>query len=513
MIWKKVTRFIIPCLIAILCVFSSSLSAKADTIQAHGTVSTSYGSYTWSAQQASSTLPIQVTLPFVGISFPYNSGTSFSLDYTFKNTYSGVMSVTVTANNTWSVDNVNILTSGCNLDSIPSDHASYKTSHTFNIRVKQAENFSFVIYGAGTTVFLANTTVSISHNISVENKPVEIDQTLDLYLPGMSTSLSGLGYDSNDSTSLNSDTLAYDIFVIKNYIDGIEGYLSAGNEYLVDIRGHVDNLENQLDYLNMIAPFNFPNYQHAAIYWGYSQVRGTATHPNLEFWRGLPVFYLLMSEINDSAYTQARAIRVPGNSTVVIYVSSNRLFDSSLFNIYKSGNAEITVSYSANYDTSYQNIYNVISIKNASAGVNYVELEPTANMYIMPYYIGNPNVVPDEVRSLFGLEYDNTYTRLLESIANGIGNISVEQIIENNTNINNYNDYQTSINNVENNYYTEYNNQSTVIENNNTFDFSGLDTTGVTAFNDLFTNIYNIPLVKYPILITLLGLVIVIILG
>lgn len=485
---------------ALFFVVSSASPAKADTIQAHGTVSTSYGSYTWSAQQAASTIPITVSLPYIGISFAYNSGTSFSIDYSLKNQYSGVVTITVTGNNTWSVDNVNIITSGCTLDSLPSDHASYKTSHSFTLRLKQSQNFSFVIYGAGSTVFLGSTSVSVSHNMSVDNKIDQIDSTLDLYLPGMSNALSGLGYDSNTSTSLTADTLAYDISIIKNYIDGIEGYLSANNSYIDQIEGYL----NQLININKISTFEL--WQHNVLFWAnsYESVNFDSSMPYINY----------LSSYHDSDYDVAHRLCVGSNSTQSLYFySSSSINISNIYLYYRGSDPEVSITRTYSVLPPMNMYMYRLDFTNNTNSLSYFELEFDKSFILYPIFWGDVNTTPDDVHYLFGEELNNTYTRLLQQIATGIGNISQQQVIENNTNINNYNNYQTQINNVENNYYQEYNTYNTDIQNNNIFDFSGLSSDGVAVYNNLFTSVFQIDLVKWPILIILLGLIIVIVLG
>lgn len=521
---RRYKKFFKNTSLSIICtlffVVSSTPPAKADTIQAHGTVSTSYGSYTWSAQQAASTLPITVSLPYIGISFAYNSGTSFSIDYSLKNQYSGVVTITVTGNNTWSVDNVNIITSGCTLDSLPSDHASYKTSHSFTLRLKQSQNFSFVIYGAGSTVFLGSTSVSVSHNMSVDNLEQQIDSTLDLYLPGMSTSLSGLGYDSDTSTSLNADTLAYDISIIKNYIDGIEGYLSANNSYIDNIESYLSNIISKFD---SIGAFRFDINQGSI-----------GSYPHISYsTNDLTSNFYFSSELDNYQVSRLdgrfNTIATDGNylactfylSSNVSYSLSNNPYTNSYIMIRDHSGAIRTIN-SSLYYTDYFGSYNsssqlgvytytvyiplyLFSISNDSweYQVTLGGISSTGVNYAGFIYRGILNNLP----------FDIKYLSLLESIARGIGNISQQQVIENNTNINNYNNYQNQINNVENNYYNEYNTYNSDIQNNNTFDFSGLSSDGVTVYHNLFTSVFQIDLVKWPLLIILLGLIVVIILG
>lgn len=504
----KVTRTVISFMICLFVVFSSTISPKADTIQAHGTVSTSYGSYTWSAQQAASTLPINITLPYVGISFAYNSGTSFSIDYSLKNQYSGIVTITVTGNNKWSVDTVNIITSGCTLDSIPSDHASYEKSHTFTLRLKQSQNFSFVIYGAGTTIFLGSTTVSVAHNMSVDNKIDQIDSTLDLYLPGMSDALSHLGYDGNPDNSLSADTLAYDIAVIKNYIDGIEGSLAGSNTYLGQIKLAVDGLETLLEELKVVSMYNIEPYQHSAWIWSSKQ---DSSFPRWKY--GLP-YMQFSSSGNNASYDASHGIRLAnGYSYAMIFYSSKALSTSNVSIYYSAATGSVQVSTLPITEINSQLYLTAFIFKNINNGFTSFEPEFNQDFELYPLYFGLTNNIPDEVNLILGREYDNTYTRLLQSIANGIGNITQEQINENITNINNYNDYQTSINNVENRYYNNYNTYNTELVNNNTFDFNDIPGNGAYEYKNLFTQAFNISLVKWPTMIILLGLVVVIILG
>lgn len=476
--------------IALFFVVSSSPPAKADVIK-QGTVATTYGSYHWECFAGTTDSPISLGLNIIGVNLSFRSGSGFSLRYNFKDKYSGQITIGITTSNSWRYIDSYCTVNGGAFNSTPASASSYLTSHTFTINFEQCEYLEFTVYLDGvaySNLFNSNTTISIAYGRTpvVDDKLTEIDTAIDLYLPGMNSSLSNI--------ASNTSTMASDIAILKSYLDGLEGY--------------VDNIEPYLnDLINISKIQSRPLYQQSALLWAlsYSELNYDDLFPSFEY----------NTSNNNSAYTAINRLCIAPNSTYSLYIYTINQLGANSWNIYMRGSdAPITSTrtYSFAPPSTRYFLYRFDFINNSSAHV-YFEIEFLNNVTIMPLFYGNKNNVPDDIHYLFGDELNNTYTRLLNQIATGIGNISQTQIIENNTNINNYNNYQQQINNVENNYYQQFNNYESNIENNNTFDFTGLSTDGVQVYNNLFSNVYGISLVKWPVLITLLGLVIVIILG
>lgn len=508
---KRILTVFIAILTVLPLVF---VTPKADTIQAHDTVTANYGSYTWTAQQATSSLPIDVSVGPIGLSLAINSGTAFSIDFSLKNYYSGIVSITVTANNTWSVDNVYIITGGCTIDSLPSDHAEYKKQHTFTLRVKQSNAFTFVIYGAGTTVFLGSTSCSVSPSWSVENRLDEIDHTLDTYIPGMSNSLSNIynkiGYDGNTSTSLTADTLAYDISIIKNYIDGIEGYLSGANGYIDELEGYVDNLETYLQQLQVVSLYNIEPYQHSAWFWCS---KFDSSFPRWKY--GLPYMQYNLNW-NNGEYTASKSFRLAqGYSYIMIFYSSKAVSvnDITLYYSATTGNVSIT-SYPIT-EISAQLYLQAFVFKNENTGFSTFEPEINQTFEMYPLYFGLTNNIPDDINTLLGREYDNTYTRLLQTIANGVGGTSYDT--------SQYDQYEQTMDGLNDSLRDRFNNVDDNMQTNIDTLFTPSGTAGsdgsifekfnFNGVNSIFTGILNgiftsFPAFKYILLFALLLLVI-----
>lgn len=357
-----------------------------------------------------------------------------------------------------------------------------------------------------------------------------------------------------------------------SYLDSINNTLSSINTFISNIDSNTDGIESSLaSILTAIQNIQTHDYSStlstissrlSSIYSSIITIQGSLnsylhTNLNIPFWQ-IPVWTwvksnsytsgpngsisydsrsgVVYSHINatlaNNTFDQSRSFRINLNepyiivwgSTVIMNHAGAGLFGYPVYSITPStGSMSDYITYTdgtgtiyvPGYYTNYV-MFNMHDKIPSTYGLNssvLVEFEFTQDFYIQALYIGPVHNMPDEIASMCHLEYNNTYTQLLQQIANGIGNISIQQVNENNTNINSYNNYQTQINNVENNYYSQFNQIETNIENNNTFDFTGLTNDGVSVYNNLFTNMYSIPLVKWPVLITLLGLVIVIILG
>lgn len=280
------------------------------------------------------------------------------------------------------------------------------------------------------------------------------------------------------------------------------------NTTLGQIKTYIDGVETLLGQIRTATNYKIEPYQHAA--WIYSS-KYDSSFPRWKY--GLP-YMNYSTSYNNQAYTAAHGIRLATGYSYAMMFYSSKALSASDITLYYNGTADVSISTIPINEINSQLYLMGIIFKNNRNGFSSFEAEFGQDFELYPLYFGLTNNMPDEIRALFGLEYDNTYTRLLQQIVNGIGNISSEQITENQTNINNYNSYMTSINNVENNYYSDYDVNNININDSHIFDFSdGVSSDSIIVFNNQLNNLMNIKLIKWPIRIILLGLILVIILG
>lgn len=411
--------------------------------------------------------------------------------YNFKNTYDGFVNLTLTANSSFAWQNVHFVVDGGVFTQQP-NMTNVSATKSFQISFQNSTGFTLSIVSDSSGTFSSTSSITVgSSNFNLVPDVADDLHYLrgrwDYYVPGMSTNLSTI--------ATNSTNIANDINILKSYLDSVEGYIDDIEPYL-----------NQL--INIEKIQSFPIWQQNILFWANS-------YSSLSFDSLMPYFNYDHTT-NTSDWTASHRMSVPsGGTTSLIFYTNSNIQASNVSTYYPNNYPSVSIQRIGSTVVGGYPYYLVrLDITNTSnSSSTFVELEFNKSFTCYPIFYGSSSLIPEDVMYLFGTDFNNTYTRLLQQIADGIGNISQQQIIENNTNINNYNSYQQQINNVENNYYQQFNTIETNIENNNTFDFTGLSTDGVQVYNNLFSNVYGISLVKWPVLITLLGLVIVIILG
>lgn len=456
---------------ALFFVVSFAPPAKAATNSGAGTVqsgSTTYGTYSWLYSKSG----------ILGQTFGNESNWStLSVDIDLNGYYSG--NVTVTISGVSNFANIGIFVQG--------GYIGAQSSNQVRVQIVYTNHIHIEFYS--TTPFVATSyNWSCSVGVGTLNR---IDDSEASSLDNMDSTMNTI------STAITSTTNG--LPAIYNKLDSIED--------AIDLIANSLNTHN-INGLRVRLNFNSSGYTYQQFeYPAYSDNYFQSTINNLNVVRiGVAFNSVIMN----------------GNYLLIqFYLRSSDSIPNSFADNLVFGSRDI----SSNVRT-ISNVYKVISRfgSNTLFLSIYVPLDSiymygNTNEYLYDFDISGINIPS---MSLFGfsylgvvnnLPYDDNYISLLQQIADGIGNISQQQIIENNTNINNYNNYQTSINNVENNYYQEFNTYENNIEQNNTFDFTGLSSDGITVYHNLFTSIFQIDLIKWPLLITLLGLIIVIILG
>jgi len=490
---KNIIKNTLLSLLIIASFFVVSSPARAAT---SSTTVTSYGQYYYESGYDNTNSIYQLT---GGNPLFLNKGavSYVFFRYNFKNTYDGYVNLTVNANSSFAWQNVHFVVDGGVFTQQP-NMSNVSTSKSFQISFQNSDGFTLSIVSDNKDTF--STTSSITVGSSNFNLVPDVADDLhylrgrwDYYVPGMSTSLANI--------STNSSTMQSDIAILKSYASQIEGY--------------VDNIEpllnSLIEYNKIRDSVDIPIYSRFAYInlLRYGEISDQYNYPYSTAQYGFfPT--ILTSKYSEPAYNSDFDIFIPAGKTLhFIYTIS---YWANIFDFIDSNSNSLNPNVIMIEGNNYYRSYDVSYTNSGSSNIFInVAMIRNVNRPVIPLYLGVN--VPSDVAMLFDMDFENTYTRLLQQIATGIGNISQQQIIENNTNITNHNNYQQQINNVENNYYQQFNNHESTIENNNTFDFTGLSNDGVQVYNDIFSNVYGISLVKWPILITLLGLVIVIILG
>ena len=254
----------------------------------------------------------------------------------------------------------------------------------------------------------------------------------------------------------------------------------------------------------------FELWQQNILFWA-------TKYGTLKFDQFLPYFYYDSSN-NSGNYTNANRIRIDANSTICMYVYSTVAPANANVNVYHAssftGTPVQAYSYNGNANPLYPLYLRRIDFENTNNTTVYIDVEFNFDAYVYPLFLGNKNQVPDEIHQLFGDDYNNTYTRLLEQIKQGINDISfVNNTTQTtiNSNVNNYNDYTTEIHNIENNYITQFNNYKNDIT---TPSLPTAITNGITNYKTFIDGFFNgVPYIKTILSVILFCFLIVCLLG
>lgn len=393
---------------------------------------------------------------------------SMHVEFNLSANYSGQFTITI--NGTSNFSDVGIL--------VKDGYISTSSSNQVKVQIVNTDHFSVDFYSSLSFTTVPSWTVSVSPG------------TLNVVPSAEETSL------NNISAALTSNT--YGLPAIYNELVSIDNALSV-----------LDEAVSLLASINSISQIqSYPVYSWNVLGWAsqFGDLNFTGLYPT--------VFY--DSTANSSSWTASKRLGVPAKSkTSLVFLSDTNLTNNS-WNLYIAGNfilptvSRVTATQTAGYPLY---IFEYIFDNSNNSNYTFVEIEFSQSFTMTPLYYGRSDLMPDEIHYFLGTEFNNTYTRLLQSIINAVGTISQTTINESITNINDYNQYQTTINQIENNYIDYFNTYNNYLDDNSIFDFSTIDTNGIVNFHSMFANFWNISLVRWPILIILLGLIVLVILG
>ena len=379
------------------------------------------------------------------------------------------------------------------------------------LQLYQSQDIDIYIYSSKSYVANTQWTVSVSGS----------------NMNGLGTELSSLRTISTAITSTVNGLPA-----IHNDLESVEQAISV-------LSGYVDDIESTLNNMLYIDRFiNVHPWQYTAVTWPW--YNNGSNMVSYGFERGL-IYYDYNSSGNHNAYYDPACIKIPAGKHLGFFILSNISLNSSNVKIYASNNnTDLSGMIVSNnfYQSGAPYYKTLIHLENKSNNFIYLSLEFTQNVRIYPIYLGDINNIPDEVCNIFGINYSNTYTSLLNQINSSIGSVAgyvdqlegyvdgVESLLQSinsgvqaiganptviqqtNTTINNYTTAYTEVNNIENNvmlnFDTEYNgvvdiiNQSGILYENE----SWLQR-GVTFFDYSFSLVQGIRIFKYPIYVIL----------
>ena len=285
---------------------------------------------------------------------------------------------------------------------------------TFQVSFQSSTGFTIYIYipeqyTQSTSYTFYSPTVSISaSNFNLQPNPADDLNYLrgrwDYYIPGMSTSLSNI--------ASNTSTMASDIATLKSYLDGLEGYTDQIEPYLnqlvsyAQIRDSVDiPLYSRFAYINLLR---------------YGSISDQYNYPySNQIYGFFPT--ILTNNYSAPSYSSDYDIDIPvGETLYFIYTIS---YWANVFDFIDSTSTSISPNvvqiegnnYYRSYIISYQNN------TNSRLWVN-VSMNRNVNRPVIPLYLGCH--IPADIGELFNIDFENTYTRLLQSISNGINTLN-----------------------------------------------------------------------------------------
>lgn len=501
---KRIFAVFISILMVIPFVLSTPRADDPLTPVTKDYVITSYGNYKVEA----STVPSGSTLTtgnldIIGVEFsmPVGSGgCSVMFNYIFESERSGTMRLNVTLPLSVTLKSCSFAVAGGRFTNM-TNLTTQGTSKIFDIKFQDTKAVSFTLFlPTNNTNFDA-----IAHPITLSNVSIQdgvglfdiddtldqIDHTLDLYIPGMSSNLSNI-YSSLGYTQ--SNTLQSDIALIRSYLDGLEGYTDQIEPYL-----------NQLVNLSKIQ--SFPIWQQNVLFWANKM-------GNLQFDRQAPYFYY-DSSLNIDGPSNPKRIKIDPNKTVSLIFYCDVNVTNSNYHIYGSQVNNVSATRTISSIVPTYPLYLIrldFTSSHTSSVFISIEFDNSFNLY--PLFLGDSTLIPDDIHILFGDDYNNTYTRLLQQISNGInGTYDTSQ----------YDQYEQTMDGLNDSLRDRFNNVDDNMQNNIDTLFTPSGTAGsdgsifekfnFNGVNSLFTGILNgiftsFPAFKYILLFALLLLVI-----
>lgn len=441
-------------------------------------------------------------------------------------------------------------------------------SGVLNLYIRGTDNFAvtFVAKQGFGIIWTDRMTVDIGGDLTTVNSPAYSLHSIDSKLSTTNNTLSNLLNIIDDPNSNQSiEGLLNDISEYTSVLNNIETDLSDQNNGLPAILSQLSTAANTLssinNYVNHVGQsLDLPTYSKPFVNVLNTYTSGGNT--NTSTWNSdIQGTY---TSVNGNTQTFTSYL-LTGFRYIMLYAVNRD--SGTLRPIFTSGNVTSTVS--RTFRTNDLSFY-MIEITTTTAGRYSFTFNATTPFNIYPFYFGTDWSMPSELMFITRNGFNDMYISKLDQIHNDLTNlnidlsgtslsvsfdpqiaIDIDAIAEYQNNINNltqdiydkvdligWNLYlmhtgtinSTDINNKINKYNVDFN-TAVNIENNLSLQFNnslqGFTPTQVqhdislttqlqntsTFMNDIASQLFSIDLIKYPVVLTLLGIVIIAILG
>lgn len=490
--------------------------ASASSVNGNGT--SNYGSYNYSFSVINEQFNAEFGLDGIGgvsISYPIAQGSSFNLTYNFKDTYTGYVQFTVTSNTgaAYRLDQCVWSVSGGYFNSsyLPSVTLS-STSKQFRVFVYNSTGFTFTIVSPNVNTFNPTSTSftgysfgSLTYSLSDVGDIPDLVSKFDLYIPGMSTSLSNIESDIDD---LNTN-----ISTLLTYTDGLESSLTSILNGLSSLSD--DKLTSFAFYVNQGGGSNQVSFNtddlNSFSYFTDTFSSRSLSRLDVRFNRSiLDGNYLALTFYVESSTDYTSSVNPLASVNVRFRDHSGTLRTLPQSVIYRNSFVSYSGSLGVYMMTYYVPLY-LLSVSTGSDGREYqftIDGLNMSNVVMAGFIYGG---------IIDSLPYDDQYLSLLNSINNGISNLtgdsydtsqydSYDQIIDN-LNDNMRDRFEAVDDSLQNNIDLIFVPGETAGNNGNVFELFKFDEVNGflgTLLNDTFT---HLPWFKYILIFGLFLLV------
>ena len=312
-----------------------------------------------------------------------------------------------------------------------------------------------------------------------------------------------------------SDTVHTDLNAIKGFIetlgtkyDTMNGKLTSIQSYVIHIDQVLGNIYTTQKFMTNYSYINEYNSQAYNLFYKYDH---TINYRD--------TFMSITVSSNDASFNGTKATSFNPGYCLLFAYSGNAINDMIPY-VANTNTSYIQYNYLGRY---YQfNIYEIVWTHNQRDWISF----KINSGEIIPFYFGYKNNMPSVIYNQF-YSGDNPLISSIKSVENAVRNmaVNVNNLTVNATGIT-YNTNQTDVTNSVTNYNTNIN-QVFNIENNLSTDFNTYNQQFNPDFTDALTSIqvapdvmngimvsmYDLPFIKYPVLITLAGIVLLAFLG
>lgn len=333
--------------------------------------------------------------------------------------------------------------------------------------------------------------------------------------------LNYVSYDSGQIQNIKTDTT-----MIRNLIINMSGYSSDSNDNIAtdmdtlisainSINNHTKMLNNNPLDMGEINAYSYFSRYGRTYNGDYATFNVEAMTDTGSFDWDLPYTSIRNGYYDNSSYS---------NNAVLIFYA-NKTLNSSTIKAYSANDTNASI-YLADV-TKMPNLRLYVAFINVSNATDYIQYKFLTSCQVIPIYIGMLYNCPYDIQQLCGLSEGDLYTHKLDEVINALQNMNVNvnnltvnatgiTYNVNNTQVNNsvttYNTDIQNVYNVENDFSTSFNTYNQQFTPDFTETMSTIQSVP-SVMNNVVVDLYNLPFIKYPILLTLAGIVLIALLG